>query len=263
MTQPEQFDDAVRRTLSASAAEHVPADLATTILAATATRSQHRGWRSVLLRDRPRAARVATALVLAAVVVGVIGLAPILRGPSSPAANSSSGPTSAPTVRLAMDGLSLAIPADWNVTSPNLELHYETVLAYVGTGDGSMSCGSDYIPGLGGTCAQTLNLPVNSVVVKVSSWDGPPAPRGIVNEILAADPAAAVAIGDTTGAFEALPVAQVYEPGRADTVLEWTLQRPGGDPNKSYSIEAFLRGPDDSLIRVQLDAVIASVTVGN
>ena len=199
----------------------------------------------------------------AVVVIVVIGLAPILRGPVNPAASTPSV-TSAPSGRLTIDGLSLAVPAGWKVTKQNLELHYETILAYVGTGTGSMTCGSDYIPGLGGTCVQTLNLPANTIVVKVSSWDGPPGPSGAVSQTLASYPGASpVAIGDTRGAFVTIPVAQAYAPDGADTVLEWYLTRPGGDPNRYYTVEAYLNGPDDSSVRAQLNALIQSITTGN
>ncbi|HEY7937730.1 MAG TPA: hypothetical protein VID26_11450 [Candidatus Limnocylindrales bacterium] len=260
MTQPDRFDDAVRRMLSASADGHVPADLAAGVLEDTAGRRQRRGW----FRGPPMVGRIATLAALAAVVVIiVIGLAPSLRGPASPAA-STPGATSAPSFRLTADGLSLAVPAGWKVTKQNLELHYETILAYVGTGTGSMTCGSDYIPGLGGTCVQTLNLPANSIVVKVSSWDGPPDPKGMVNYLRSSDPGASpVVVGEEAGVVETIPLAQADEHDGADTVLEWTFQRPGGDPNRHYTVEAYLKGPDDSSIRAQLNALIASITTGN
>jgi hypothetical protein len=256
MSQQDSFDRAVRQALIGTAGDQVPADLVATVVAASTMHPQRRGWRLRLYRARPHGARFASVVALAAVlVVAAIGVAPVLRGSANPGAVSS---------RIVADGLSFAIPSGWHATQMNLELHYETVLAYVGTGDGSMSCGADYIPGLGGTCTQTLNLSANSIVVKVSSWGGPPAPNGVVNQILASYPGASpVVIGDTTGVLVTIPVAQAYAPDGADTVLEWTFQRPGGNPDRRYTVVAYEKGPDVTSVQSQLSALLASVTTGN
>ena len=77
-------------------------------------------------------------------------------------------------------GLAFEYPAAWKANEIDLGMHYQTVLAYIASASasGTMTCGTDYIPGAGGTCDQHLTFGPDSVVIKVSEWDGPPTLTG-------------------------------------------------------------------------------------
>jgi hypothetical protein len=155
-------------------------------------------------------------------------------------------------------GLAFSYPSTWHATTTNVLLHYEEVVAYLGTGGGSFACGADYIPGAGGTCTEKVLLDPNSLVVKVSAWDGPPArDGGRIAWTLRGDPnATSLTVGGYPAVLEAVTDSGVA----ADLVLRWTLTMPGS-PEGAYEVTAFLKGPDLGASRAQLDALIGSVSL--
>ncbi|HEX5467282.1 MAG TPA: hypothetical protein VFW92_11475 [Candidatus Limnocylindrales bacterium] len=167
-------------------------------------------------------------------------------------------PGSAPPSGLAHysgQGLSFAYPAAWKVHELDLALHYEDVLAYLGSGSGTMTCGSDYIPGAGGTCDQQLMLGPDSVVIKVSRMDGPPTPHGWVAWTLSGD-AGAVAL--TVGGQPAARSSAA--PDVADSATQWTISRPG-DMYVVYTLVAYVKGPDVTAEQAQVQALIDSIAI--
>jgi hypothetical protein len=163
--------------------------------------------------------------------------------------------------RFAASGISFDLPPTWHVDPSALQLHYETVLAFVGTGDGSLTCASDYVPGQGGTCTEHHTLPANSIVVKVSAWDGPPTPVGPVAFVLSGDAGASpVTVGAAQAAFETLDPGSPGSSG-SEAVLKWTIARPGV-PEGAYTLVAYLEGPDMSEARGELEGLIQSITLG-
>jgi hypothetical protein len=190
---------------------------------------------------------VATA---ATIVVLVAFVAPMVYHPADRTGSNT-------VLQFKSSGLALDYPSAWHVTYSGLALHYEQVIAFMGTGDGSLTCGSDYIPGLGGTCAEKYALPANSVVVKVSVWDGPPTPKGAVDWASSGDPLASPAV---VGGYPAV-VRTLSSGSTEDLVLEWTLTEPG-NADGSYRLTAHFKGPDIAPLRSQVDALIESVSFG-
>jgi hypothetical protein len=161
------------------------------------------------------------------------------------------------TIQFNSAGLGLNYPSSWHASQSGLMLHYERVLEFIGTGEGSITCGSDYVPGLGGTCAERYVLAANSVVVKVSVWDGPPTPGGAVAYVSSVDPqSSTVAVGGYPAVLRTLPA----DPTE-DLVLEWTLSKPG-DAQGSYRLTAHFKGPDIATSRSEVEALIQSASFG-
>jgi hypothetical protein len=172
--------------------------------------------------------------------------------PSKSAAAGTPGTFEAP-------GISLRLPAGWAVSPNDLPLHYEHVLAYVGTGTGSMKCGADFVPGLGGTCSESVTLGPDTIVVRISAWDGPPRAETPVNAVIAANPKASPA----TVAGQPAAVRDVPNPPyRADRAIEWTLTWPGVQAG-SFVLTAYVKGPDEAPLLADLGALIASVELSD
>jgi hypothetical protein len=165
------------------------------------------------------------------------------------------------TARFDMSGLAFDYPAAWQSISVGRVLHYETVIAFLTSSGATASetCGSAYIPGLGGDCSQEVTLPANSVVVKISLWGGPPSgPAGAI-AALRAQGWSSTTVGGEPAAFT--PQALEGIPG-SDRSLVWAVGVPGPDNDqKAYWITAGIRGPDLASIQAQVEAMIATVHV--
>jgi hypothetical protein len=195
-----------------------------------------------------------SALVLV-LVLGAAFVAPRLL--SSGASGPATGEPSAGPAHFAQRGLAFDYPASWHVQKVDLALHYEYVVAYVGNGQGDFKCGADYIPGLGGTCKQTLVLPADSVEMKVSAWDGPPAAAGPVQAVLDGDPkATALMVSGLQSAFREVTGGT----DGADLALEWTVPIPG-KADGAYKLTAYLKGPDLAASRAALTALVNALAV--
>ena len=165
------------------------------------------------------------------------------------------------TARFDTSGLGFDYPAAWQSISVGRVLHYETVVAFLtsGAATASETCGSAYIPGLGGDCSQDITLPANSVVVRISLWGGPPSgPAGAI-AALRAQGWSSTTVGAEPAAFT--PQALEGIPG-SDRSLVWAVGVPGPDNNqKAYWITAGIRGPDVASIEAQVEAMIATIHV--
>ena len=145
----------------------------------------------------------------------------------------------------------------------NIQLHYETVLAYLGTGTGTMTCDKDFVPGLGiGKCTQSLDLPTDSVVVKLSAWDGPPRDTDVVDMILNSDPSATpVSMSGLPAVERPLPT-EAAGTSAAEAITEWTLTRPGL-PYGAYVLTEYLQGPDLDTAESGMSDLLSSITIAD
>ena len=167
-------------------------------------------------------------------------------------------PNASATAHFHMSGLAFDYPAAWRTISVGRILHYETVIAFLasGTATADEPCGSGYVPGLGGDCSEDITLPANSLVVKVSAWDGPPSgPAGAIAALRTAGWSAVTIAGEpaayTPQALEGIP--------GSDRSLVWAVAAPGSDNQKAYWITAGIRGPDFASIQAQVEAMIATI----
>lgn len=212
------------------------------------------GGRTRSLRRLAGAVAGGLAILVAAAVLLVPVLAAALRSGTGTGATAAGKP-------FAAEGLRMTVPADWTIVQPMLVLHYQTVIAYMGTGKGTMTCGPDYIPGLGGTCTESIDLGASGLVIKVTSWDGPPKPDGWVGELLKSNrKASAVNVGGAPAAYEDVTAQEPASSG-ADQVVQWTITRPGVQYG-AYMITAYMKGTDLAATRGAVDAVVKSISVG-
>ena len=118
------------------------------------------------------------------------------------------------------------------------------------------TCGPGYVPGLGGDCSQDITLPTDSVVVRISLWDGPPSgPAGAI-AALRAEGWSATTIGGQPAAFTRQALEGI---SGSDRSLVWAVAVPGADNQKALWITAGIRGPDLASIQTQIEAMIATV----
>lgn len=189
-------------------------------------------------------------------LVGIVGAcSTTVTLPSTPP-NPTPSLSGSPMAFLSRDaGIAFSVPGGWTVTETNIVLHYEDVLAYLGTGSGQMVCNSDYIPGAGGTCAAHLYVPDNGIEVEVAEWSGPSLLQEPVDVALATDPLASPAT------VAGMPAA-VHDGGGfiegATRGIKWTIAKPG-EPWASFVLTANLKGPETSLSLAALSQIITSI----
>jgi hypothetical protein len=215
---------------------------------------------SLLPGPRPHGARLRRAGVYVAAVAALALVVAVIAVPRAlPSTGSSSSATSAAPERFQAPGISFDLPKSWVISPNDLPLHYEHVLAYIGTGAGSMKCGSDFLPGLGGTCTETVTLAPNTIVVRISEWNGPLRADTPVNSVMAANPKASPA---TVSGLPAAVQDLSKPPYGADRAIEWTLSRPGVEYG-SFVLTAYVRGPDDASLVADFAALISSVQLSD
>jgi hypothetical protein len=195
------------------------------------------------------------ALVL---VVAVVSVAIGLRMNAQPSALAPSAPTQAPAGALAhfdRDGLAFEYPASWKTSVSGLNMHYITVLDFLGTGSGLATCTaitpgpSDQFIG-GGQCGANLTVGPGQVMVELSRQDGPPRPGPI-------DPSDPTGIesGGKYVTVGGLPA--IFDD--SGTTLDWTLSVPG-DLISRYIIHAEIKSPGVEQMRAQVEALVASIS---
>ena len=195
------------------------------------------------------------ALVL---VVAVVSVAIGLRMNAQPSALAPSAPTQAPAGALAhfdRDGLAFEYPASWKTSVSGLNMHYITILDFLGTGSGLATC-TAITPGpsdqfiSGSQCGANLAVGAGEVVVELSRQDGPPRPGPI-------DPSDPTGIesGDKYVTVGGLPA--IFADSGA--TLDWTLSVPG-DLISRYIIHAEIKSPGVEQMRAQVEALVASIS---
>jgi hypothetical protein len=185
----------------------------------------------------------------AVLIAGALGACGLRTGPTG-----SVGADELSTFR--DQGLAFTYPASWQLTSLNLPLHYEEILAYLGSGTGSFTCGTDYIPGAGGTCNESLSVPPGAVELKVSAWDGPPTPSGVTAFAYRTEGAEPMTIGGYPAAMRTIDGSN----SSAERAVEWSLTMPGNDLG-IYVLTAHFAGPDQGTAISQVDALLASIVL--
>jgi hypothetical protein len=218
---------------------------------------------------RPPAIGAVIAVSLMAVVAVSVGLVPpnpatATAGPSGQPGIASRGsgslpPSAGELSHFDRDGLAFDYPASWRLTASGQNMHYITILDFLGTGSGLATCAA-VTPGpsdlfISGTdCGADMNVGPGEVEVQLSRGDGPP--HGPI------DPSASFAIGDAGShvVVGGLPAIFSEDGSTASdsATLRWTLSVP--DKAMSlYNIEARMRAPGLDLARAQVQALIASI----
>jgi hypothetical protein len=263
MNPEEHLPDALHATLDG---EQPSADLEDRIVERLAVE----GRRTVRSNFRGGFAGMAAVLLVVALVsVGIAlrsGGGPGAAGPSAtpPKDNPTSvdtpspSPTLAPSGTLAhfdRDGLAFDYPASWRTSVSGLNMHYVTILDFLGTGSGLATC-TAVTPGpsekflSGVECGANLTVGPGQVMVELSSQDGP----FFGGPIDPSDPAG-IASGGTYVTVGGLPA--IFSD--SGTTLDWTLSMPG-EINGRYIIHAEIKGPGDEQMHAQVEALVASIS---
>jgi hypothetical protein len=176
----------------------------------------------------------------------------------------SPSPSPTPAVSLARfdrDGLAFDYPAGWSAVPSGLNMHYITILDFVGSGSATAAC-AQVTPGPSDTfisstrCSTDLTLGPGQVELELSRQDGP----GLFGPIDPSDPSR-LEPGSRYVTVGGLPaIASTSTDGRyhADLSYSWTLSIPA-QPNSRYSLEAYLRGPGLDGLQAQVEALVASI----
>lgn len=225
------------------------------------------GRRTVRSNIRVGFAGMAALLLVVAVVAVAVGLrsnaGPGSAGSSAtlaepiptyvPTASSSPAPAGS-LAHFDQDGLAFDYPASWKTSVSGLNMHYITILDFLGTGSGLATC-TAITPGPSDKfisseeCGASLTVDAGQVMVELSSQDGPPHPGPI-------DPSdlKALAAGQKYVTVGGLPA--IFEDSGA--TLDWTLSVPG-QLISEYYIHAEIKGPGDEQMRAQVEALVASI----
>jgi hypothetical protein len=161
------------------------------------------------------------------------------------------------------DGLAFDYPASWHLSVSGLNMHYITVLDFLGTGSGSASCatitpgpGDQFISGT--QCGTDLQIKPGQVVVELSRSDGPPR----VGPIDPTDPTQLSPYsGETFVTVGGLPaVFHDYAPGDSAGTLSasWTLSVPEQLISR-YLVMATMKSPGLAEMQTQVRALVASI----
>lgn len=197
-------------------------------------------------RRRARLAALA-GLGTTATVVAVLLAALLLR----PAPSELGAGAASQTAHFAAAGIALDYPASWTLTRANNPAHYESVIAFIGSGSASQSCPSNYIPGLG-ACDDVYDLPPNTVELRIATVSGPPPEVDQVADVFSRDPQASKAL--VAGRTAAVEVTLKGD----RTFITWTIPWPG-NAALAYRITGVLQGPDFAGDRAAVEAVMRSV----
>jgi hypothetical protein len=200
---------------------------------------------------------------MAAILVVAVALVPIaasLRSNGGPAGPATGGPSGAIGVNGELahfhrDGLAFDYPASWHASVSGFNMHYSTILDFVGSGSGSATCnavtpgpGEDFISG--SECGQTLDYGPGQVIVSISRQYGPP----MVSPIDPTDTSALQA-GQKYVTVGGLP-AMFFDDG--GTQLSWIMSVPG-QVGQRYVIQADMKAPGIDVMRAQVQAMVAGL----
>jgi hypothetical protein len=223
----------------------------------------------------PRPARRPLRLAVAIALVGVslvLALVPIAMyaqserepggGPSAAGATPSAVSPGVPA-HFDRDGLAFDYPAGWHVSVSGLNMHYVTILDFVGTGSGSGYC-RGITPGpsdtfLSGTeCGVNFGIQPGQVVVEISRSDGPPRAGPIdptdPSQLDSSVSQRFVTVGGLPAIFSD------YAPGDVAGTMSatWQLSVPEQLISR-YFVRAIMKGPGLEELQAQVAALVASI----
>jgi hypothetical protein len=199
------------------------------------------------------------ALALGLLCVLVVGCAS--PAPSSSGSKGATATATAPgATHMSRWGLAFDYPANWTVADENENLHYDTILGYVGSGSFSEPCTAITAPPgqsfpVGEECSPVWSVPPGTAVIRFESFSGPIPVSPIVNNT---DPSLRPTV---IGGLPALGPVDTTLPSAATgtATLDWMLSTPG-EPITVYALEAEMQGPDLRTLQQQVLAVVASIT---
>jgi hypothetical protein len=206
-------------------------------------------------------------------LVAVVGLALALKPPDPAAAGPSGHPVSAsadtaspppPAWALAhfdRDGLAFDYPAAWSTSAPEVDMHYVTILAFLGTGSGRAECASasagqgDQIVG-STMCRYDLTGDPGQVMDQLWLEDGP-FEHGPIDP---SDPSGVTQGGNYTevGGLPAIYSEDSQRGADSTATLYWTLSVPSSVMER-YLIKVEIEGPGLEQMRAQVQALVASI----
>jgi hypothetical protein len=218
------------------------------------------GRRTVRSNVRFGFAGVAALVVVVAIVSVAVGLR---TGPGHDTTGPSAGSDIAAgsLARFDRDGLAFDYPASWKASVSGFNLHYETILDFLGTGSGLATC-TAITPGpsdkfLSGTqCGADLNVGAGQVVVELSLEGGP----FFDFPIDPSDPKGIESGGKyvTVGGLPAISYEETLADPASGATLDWTLSVPE-QVNSRFTIHAEIKSPGAQQMRAQVEALVASL----
>ena len=241
MNPEERLSDALHATFDA--AQPSP-DLADRIVQRASVSRRRTIWFNVRL--------AVAGIVGVAVLWVVLVLAPVAF--NSRGTGGGPGATPGGLAHFDRDGLAFDYPASWKTSVSGLNMHYVTILDFLGTGSGLASC-TAITPGpndkfISGTeCGAHLTVGAGQVVVEVSLQEGPPG-LGLIDP---SDPSGIDSGGKyvTVGGLPAIF-------SDSGTTLDWTLSVPGQLMSR-YRIHVEMKDPGAEQMRAQVEALVASL----
>jgi hypothetical protein len=171
-----------------------------------------------------------------------------------PTASSSPAPAGS-LAHFDRDGLAFDYPASWKTSVSGLNMHYITILDFLGTGSGLATC-TAITPGPSDKfisseeCGANLTVGAGQVMVELSRGDGP-GQRGPIDS----SDLNALSAGQRYVTVGGLPA--IFEDQGA--TLDWTLSVPG-DINSRYIIHVEMKSPGTDQMRAQVEALVASIS---
>jgi hypothetical protein len=208
-------------------------------------------------------AAMALVLLPGAVRQPISGPAPAISAGTPAGPPSAWPPASGGLVRYSSAGLSdpaivFEYPSEWHASGQFLNMHYVSILGYVGTGTGDAYC-TNLTPGpsdnwLSSTeCGSHETVDPGQMLLKISTQDGPPGNGPI-------DPADAGRLQPGESYVTVAGVPAIYSESREGDrlTLGWTISMPF-TYWATYNLTATIRDPGADAMRGQVQRLIASV----
>ncbi len=204
---------------------------------------------------------VGSAVVALLVLAISLGLAVNLGSGPGPG----QGPGASGLAHFDRDGLAFDYPASWHVMPSGVNLHYITILDFLGTGSGAEVCKtftpppdqrlSGPVPGWGIECGPVTDVRPGQILVTISRNDGP-------FYLSPIDPSDQSGLSGTARYVTVGGLPAVYsEISSTDQSLSmnWVLSMPG-DVRGRYELDALIRAPGIDSLRSEILALVDSLT---
>jgi len=184
-------------------------------------------------------------------------------GPPTGSPTPSASATAASLTRFDQDGLAFDYPASWAWMPSGLNMHYMTILGFVGSGSGTATCllitpgpSDSFISGT--SCGADVKLQPGQVVVQVRRQDGPPHGPIDPSDPSQLEPGARFVTVAGLPAIASTSVGHLPNAYNSELTLSWQLSMPQ-ELYGSYSIEAYLHSPGIDALQAQVEALVASI----